>query len=55
MDIGRILSRAWEILWKNKVLWIFGIFAGCASTSGGPGNASYTWQTESPEAFEQFI
>jgi hypothetical protein len=54
MDIGRILSRAWEILWKNKVLWIFGIFAGCASTSGGPGNASYTWQTESPEAFEQF-
>jgi hypothetical protein len=54
MDIGRILSRAWEILWKHKVLWIFGIFAGCASTSGGPGNASYTWQTESPKAFEQF-
>lgn len=35
MDIGEVLSRAWQIIWKHKVLWIFGILAGC----GGGGNA----------------
>ena len=31
MDIGSVLSRAWQIIWKHKVLWIFGILAGCAN------------------------
>jgi hypothetical protein len=37
MDIGNVLSRAWQTIWKHKVFWIFGILAGCgsASTSGG--------------------
>ncbi len=55
MDIGGILSRAWDILWKNKVLWIFGIFAGCASASGGTGNSTVSLQTKTPQAFDRFI
>jgi len=46
MNIGEVLSRAWRITWKYKVLWIFGILAGCASGggSGGGGNGlSYTY------------
>ncbi len=39
MDFGEVLRRAWKIVWKFKVLWIFGIFAGCtrggASFNGG--------------------
>jgi len=27
-DIGEVLSRAWQISWKNKLLWLFGIFLG---------------------------
>ncbi|MBI3158129.1 MAG: hypothetical protein HYZ26_00840 [Chloroflexi bacterium] len=36
MDYGKILNRAGEIIWKHKVLWIFGILAGC----GAQGNTS---------------
>lgn len=25
-DIGEVLTRAWQITWKNKVLWLLGIF-----------------------------
>lgn len=40
MNIGEVLSRSWKITWKYKVLWIFGILAGCAGGggSGGGGN-----------------
>lgn len=34
-NFGEVLSRAWQITWKYKVLWIFGILAGCAQGSGG--------------------
>ncbi len=40
MNYGEILTKAWHIIWKNKVLWIFGILAGCSS-SGGNGGSSY--------------
>ena len=30
MDYGEILGTAWKTIWKHKVLWIFGILAGCA-------------------------
>jgi hypothetical protein len=35
INIGEILSKSWKIVWKFKVLWIFGILAGCG---GGNGN-----------------
>ena len=42
MDIGEVLHRAWEIIWKNKALWLFGILASCSNGGGGGGgNTSY--------------
>ena len=46
-DIGKILSRAWHILWKYKVLWIFGLLlalsgAGGGGSSGGGSNSNYS-------------
>ncbi len=37
MDYGEILSKAWQIIWKHKILWLFGLFAGCAAQSGSSG------------------
>lgn len=39
-NFGEVLSRAWQIIWKHKVLWIFGVFAGCARGGGGGGGGS---------------
>jgi len=36
-NYGEVLTRAWQITWKYKVLWIFGILAGCARGGGGSG------------------
>jgi hypothetical protein len=33
-NFGEVLTRAWQIIWKHKVLWIFGVFAGCSRGSG---------------------
>src|SRR5437899_1899572 len=33
MDYGSLLSRAWQITWKHKILWLFGILAGFGSTN----------------------
>jgi len=27
IDFGDVLTRAWQITWKNKIFWVFGIFA----------------------------
>ncbi len=35
IDLGKILTRSWQIIWNHKVLWIFGILAGFASGRGG--------------------
>lgn len=40
MDYGEVLTRAWRIIWKYKVLWIFGIFAGLASQISNGVNSS---------------
>lgn len=37
MDYGSILTRAWRITWKQKVLWLFGFLAGLSS-GGNAGN-----------------
>lgn len=51
MDFGEILSKAWKTIWKNKVLWIFGILAGCGanggSSSSGGGNSSINQSSSS--------
>src|SRR4030065_1935128 len=47
MDFGYVIKRAWEIIWKFKVLWIFGILASCgqASSSGGS-NSGYRFSIQ---------
>ena len=42
MDYGKILSRAWEITWRWKVLWILGFLAALGSGGGGGGGGSYS-------------
>lgn len=41
MNYGEVLSKAWKIIWHNKVLWIFGIMAGCSGSTGGSGNFQF--------------
>ena len=45
MDYGEVLSKAWKIAWKFKVLWIFGILAGCGQSRGGSFNFNNSFQT----------
>ena len=37
MDYGEVFSKAWKIIWKYKILWLFGIFASCSGGGGGGG------------------
>ncbi|MCS6909881.1 MAG: hypothetical protein NZM11_04835 [Anaerolineales bacterium] len=39
LDFGNILTRAWNIAWRNRVLWLFGVLAGCVR-GGGSGGGS---------------
>jgi len=39
-NFGEVLTKAWQTIWKHKVLWIFGILASCARGSGGGGGNS---------------
>jgi hypothetical protein len=41
MDYGRILSRAWEITWRWKILWVLGFLA-TLGTGGTAGQPSYS-------------
>lgn len=38
MNYGETLSKAWKIIWKNKILWLFGILAGCSAAISGSGS-----------------
>jgi hypothetical protein len=37
-NFGEVLTRAWQNIWKHKVLWVFGILASCARGGGGGGS-----------------
>lgn len=53
MDFGEVLSRAWRIIWKHKVLWIFGIMAGCAGSGGGSTSVQYQFgSSDIPPQFQ---
>ncbi len=38
LNFGEVLTRAWQIIWKHRVLWLFGILASCAQGGGSGGN-----------------
>lgn len=62
-NFGEVLTRAWQIIWKHKVLWIFGILASCGRGGGGNGgggggnggNGSGFSQTDLPPQVMQWI
>lgn len=59
LDYGNLLGRAWQITWKYKILWIFGILAGLGNGGGSPGGGgdrgpSTNYQFNSPQ-FEQWV
>lgn len=37
MNYGEVLEKSWKIVWKNKILWLFGLLASCGRASGGSG------------------
>jgi hypothetical protein len=37
MQYGTLLSRAWHIIWRNKIIWLFGFLAALGSGGGGGG------------------
>jgi len=55
MDFGAILSRTWQIIWKHKILWVFGILAGCTSANAGSSNFRYTFQSDLPPRLQNFF
>lgn len=48
LDYGEVLGKAWRIIWKHKILWIFGIFAGCGRGGGGGGGGGSGWEQNQP-------
>ena len=50
MDYSEVLTKAWRIVWKHKILWIFGILAGCGTGGGGGGGggSGARWEQSSP-------
>ena len=54
MDFGYVIKRAWEIIWKFKVLWIFGILASCGQAGGSGGsNSGYKFSSQESNASSQ--
>lgn len=49
MDFGEVLSRAWQIIWKHKALWIFGILAGCTSGSSNSAMQDFSYSFDGGE------
>jgi hypothetical protein len=57
MNYGEVLTRAWKIIWKFKVLWIFGILASCGTGGSGRGN-NFSYQLSNgdlPPQAQQFF
>lgn len=50
-NFGEVLTRAWQITWRHKILWVFGIFAGCGRGGGGNGGGGQNtgFETQAPD------
>ena len=46
MDIGNLLQRSWNVFWKNKAIWVFGIVA--AFAGGSDYNVSFRFNVSRP-------
>ncbi len=48
MEFGEVVKRAWNITWRFKVLWLFGILASCGMGNGGFNGGYSTSENEFP-------
>ena len=55
MDFGAVLSRAWQIIWKHKVMWIFGILASCSGGSNFGSNFRTSYQRDLNPEMQNFF
>ncbi|MGA9349150.1 MAG: hypothetical protein WBW48_10140 [Anaerolineae bacterium] len=49
MEFGKLLSRAWQITWRWKVLWVFGFLVSLGQGSRGGNNVNWVedgWRLE---------
>ena len=51
MNIGEVLKKSWDIIWKFKVLWIFGLLASCGRSAGGGGGGGQNFNFRNPGTF----
>jgi len=49
MDYGRLLSRAWEIIWEHKFLILLGVLVALTSTSNSGLSAGSNWNLRGGE------
>ena len=61
-NFGEILTRAWQIVWKNRVLWIFGVLASCGrggssfnSNMSGQGNGGFGTPPDVPPQVQEWF
>jgi len=60
-NFGEILTRAWQIVWKNRVLWIFGILASCGrgganfNSSSSRGDGGFGTPSDFPPQMQQLM
>jgi hypothetical protein len=50
IDFGKTLTRAWQITWKNKPLWLFGFLIALASDSGSGGSNALNFRNRLSDA-----
>ena len=55
MNYGEILEKAWKIIWKFKVLWIFGLLASCGTGGGSGGGGSSSSQSDFQNSGSNFL
>lgn len=54
MDYGEVLTRAWQIISKHKILWLFGVLASCG-TSQQAVTANFNFQFPQPTNPRDFL
>jgi hypothetical protein len=52
MHYGEILNNAWKIIWKHKILWIFGFLASCGARQGS--SFDFRSQTSNASSIRDF-
>jgi hypothetical protein len=50
LDFGGVLSRAWKVVWNNKILWLFGILSAMMGGQANGSNSNFRFDTDKPAA-----